>query len=81
MAGQIHRKASKTEHNGAAEFREELREIKNRGNDLLHDTIDEFKQRGADLKSMATEYVQEKPLHALGAAALVGLALSFLIRR
>ena len=68
-----HRKTHQAEHNGETKF--------HRSNDILRETIQEFKERGDDLRTLASEYVKEKPVRALSIALLTGMALALIIRR
>lgn len=66
------RKSREGEHNGEAHMRT---------NEILRETIEEFKERSDDLKTLVTEYVQEKPLKALGIALVSGIALALFLKR
>lgn len=68
------RRARQTRHNGEAEFA-------HRANEALRETLDEFRDRSDDIKATVKEYVQQKPLKALGIAALSGMVLTFLLKR
>ncbi len=59
----------------------EERELKGKSNEILRDTLEEFKERGSDIKAIMTEYVQEKPFKALGIALLTGVALALILKR
>lgn len=52
-----------------------------RSHDLLRDTIEEFRERGDDVKTLVGEYVKEKPVKALGIALVTGMALALLLKR
>lgn len=73
---QVHstRKPKESEHHVEAE-------IKNRGSDILGETLQEFKERGDDVRTLVTEYVREKPFKSLGIALLTGVALAVFMRR
>ncbi|MBA2654736.1 MAG: hypothetical protein H0U71_06685 [Gammaproteobacteria bacterium] len=60
-----------SEHNGETHF----------GGDILRDTIEEFKERSEDAKTLVTEYVKDKPFRALGIAAAAGVVLALLMKR
>jgi ElaB/YqjD/DUF883 family membrane-anchored ribosome-binding protein len=71
---QAHSRKREAEHNGEAGFREH-------GSDLLHDTIEEFRERSEDIRTLVSEYVREKPVKALGISLLVGMALALFMKR
>lgn len=49
--------------------------------DLLHNTIDEVKERSEDIKILVEEYVKSKPFKSLGIAVMSGVALALLLKR
>jgi ElaB/YqjD/DUF883 family membrane-anchored ribosome-binding protein len=69
------RTAQKKSHNG------HVRELKSKAEDLLHDTIHEFKEKSEDVKGVVEEYVKQKPMKSIGIALLTGVALSLFLRR
>jgi ElaB/YqjD/DUF883 family membrane-anchored ribosome-binding protein len=67
------------EHDGEAQLRES--HLRERSSDFLKDTIDEFKERGDDLRTLVSEYAKEKPFKALGIALLTGMVLAIVMKR
>jgi ElaB/YqjD/DUF883 family membrane-anchored ribosome-binding protein len=59
----------------------EERELKNKSSEALKNTLEEFKERGNDMKLIVKEYIQEKPFKSLGIAMLTGMALALILRR
>jgi ElaB/YqjD/DUF883 family membrane-anchored ribosome-binding protein len=55
--------------------------LKQKASEALKGTIDEIRERSDDVKETIQEYVQQKPLKALGIAVLSGMALALLMRR
>jgi ElaB/YqjD/DUF883 family membrane-anchored ribosome-binding protein len=66
------KKAEESSHNGETEVK---------ANDILHDTITEFKQHGDDLRVLLSEYIREKPLKSLGIALVTGMAIALFLKR
>lgn len=72
--GETPSKKQEASHNGEAEMH-------SKSNDLLRDTLEEFRERGDDVKTLMKEYVKEKPMKALGIALFTGMALAFFLKR
>jgi|688.fasta_scaffold735956_3 ElaB/YqjD/DUF883 family membrane-anchored ribosome-binding protein len=68
-----HSRKRAEEHNGEA--------ARERGQDILRETLEEFKEHGEDVKSLVTDYIREKPFKSLGIALATGMALALFIRR
>lgn len=50
-------------------------------NDILRETLQEFRERSDDTRAIIKDYVQQKPMKSLGIAMLTGVALALLIKR
>ena len=57
------------------------RDVKGKAAEMLAESLLTAEQKSALLKANLSDYVEEKPLQALGLAALVGLILGFLISK
>lgn len=71
---QAHSRRKEASHNGDEH-------IRNRRNEILHETMEEFKEHRDDVKALISEYVQQKPFKSLGVAMLTGVALALVLKR
>lgn len=77
MASQTHpqtRKSRETAHDGGSS-------MEHTASELLHETINEFKERTDDIKTVVSEYVKEKPFKALGITLAAGVVLALFLKR
>lgn len=49
--------------------------------DIWRETLEEFKERSDDIRTLVTTYVKENPYRALGIALLSGVAITFFLTR
>lgn len=73
--------ASQNPQSHARRHRESEHNGESKANDILRETLEEFKERGDDVKTLVTEYIHDKPFKALGIALVTGMALAFFMKR
>ncbi|MDZ5601628.1 DUF883 family protein [Pseudomonas sp. RP23018S] len=65
----------------ADELREQIHARLVQARDSLHQTKEDVRERGQEALATAEQYVQDKPWHAVGIAAGVGLLIGLLANR
>jgi ElaB/YqjD/DUF883 family membrane-anchored ribosome-binding protein len=56
-------------------------DVKGRASEMLHQSIENAKNRSAEAQDTISTFVTEKPLKSLGFAMLTGLVIGYLLHR
>ena len=57
------------------------RDVKGRAGEILSDSLDSVKNKSNELQGNVANYAADKPFKALGLAAIIGLAMGYLLRK
>jgi ElaB/YqjD/DUF883 family membrane-anchored ribosome-binding protein len=55
--------------------------MKNKAGEVLNQSCEDVKKKSVDLKDNLSDFVKEKPLQAIGYAALIGLVAGVILRK
>ena len=56
-------------------------DAKGRARELFHESIDDMKERSAEVQDTVTDYVAERPLKSIGIAMLIGGIIGYLMHK